>query len=222
MFDKSISVLIPFKSDGGARSRNWEWLLKRYEKLIPDAEICIGDSDIVPYCRAAALNAAAKKATRNIFLIADADIAFDLWQLEAAYELFSRYCWVFPFTGTHFLYEEQTIELVKKDPAIYMTDMNLKGYGYYGNSLSELFLIPRGYFQEVGGFDERFRGWGLEDRAFAASVDAVCGPHGRVENSEIWHLCHPGTTAPEIATHEKIMREDYKDAKTIKSKKTHK
>ena len=218
MFDKNISVLIPFKPDGAARSRNWDWLQKRYERLLPGAEICIGDSDITPYCRSAAINAAARIASRNIFLIADADIAFDQWQIESAFKLFSRYPWVFPFSGTHFLYEEQTDELVKKDPAIYMTDMNLKGYGYYGNSLSELFLIPRNNFQKVGGFDERFKGWGLEDRAFAASVDAICGAHGRLKNSEIWHLCHPGVQAPEIATHEKIFNEEYKDVNVIKAK----
>ncbi|MCX7749901.1 MAG: galactosyltransferase-related protein [Clostridia bacterium] len=220
MFDKEISVLIPFKPDGASRSRNWEWLRKRYELLLPNAEICIGDSDIVPYCRSAGVNAAAKKATRDIFLIGDADIIFDLWQLEAAFELLSHYPWVFPFTGTHFLYDEQTVELVNKDPAIFMTALQLNGYGYYGNSLSELFFIPRKNFEKVGGFDERFRGWGMEDRAFAAAVDTLCGPHGRLGGSEIWHMCHAPTTAPEYDVHEKLMNEEYKDADTIRTKKS--
>jgi predicted glycosyltransferase involved in capsule biosynthesis len=41
----------------------------------------------------------------------------------------------------------------------------------------------------VGGFDERFRGWGWEDRAFFIACDTLCG-HDRI-SGPVRHLWHP-------------------------------
>ena len=70
MFDEEVSILIPFKSDGGGyRDKNCAWIKKRYEILMPNAEICIGSSNVEPFSRSASINNAAKSATRNIFII---------------------------------------------------------------------------------------------------------------------------------------------------------
>lgn len=91
MFDEKISVLVPFKPDGGYRDRNWSWIKKRYEILMPNAEICVGNSNIEPYCKAAAVNSAAKLATRDIFIIADADIVFDIKDIYSAIKMLPYY-----------------------------------------------------------------------------------------------------------------------------------
>src|ERR1700689_2294352 len=74
---KGISLLVPYRSDGGARARNWEWLERFYSFHLPDAEICMGSSDNVPFSRNQALNDAASRATGDVFCFVDADFMID-------------------------------------------------------------------------------------------------------------------------------------------------
>ncbi|MFK4998906.1 galactosyltransferase-related protein [Bacillus sp. N9] len=50
-------------------------------------------------------------------------------------------------------------------------------------------VVPRKHFETVGGFDERFVGWGGEDDAFAASLNTLCGYVKRLD-ATIYHLWH--------------------------------
>src|SRR5580693_2230509 len=76
---KGISLLIPFRSDGGHRARNWDWLKRHWEFHLPDAEIVMGedqeslDNPSIPFSKSVAVNDAAKKAKNDIFVILDAD-----------------------------------------------------------------------------------------------------------------------------------------------------
>jgi hypothetical protein len=54
--------------------------------------------------------------------------------------------------------------------------------------------VPRTVWDTVGGFDELFRGWGMEDTAFALAATTLVGPLVHMEG-ECWHLWHP--SAPE-------------------------
>ncbi len=192
MFDEKVSILVPFKSDGRHRLRNWEWLLQRYEMLLPHAEICMGDTDIKPYCKAAAVNSAAKKATRDILIIADSDIAFDTDKLESAVAMLDSYPWVIPYEDRKELTEAQTINLIKQhSPSVKLSEMDFTGCVNYSSGVGSINIVPRSYFEKAGGFDERFRGWGYEDNAFAMSLDTLFGNHFRPKGSVIWHLNHP-------------------------------
>lgn len=51
--------------------------------------------------------------------------------------------------------------------------------------------IPRKAWDLLGGFDERFRGWGFEDMAFQSAACALAGAE-RVEG-DVFHLWHPRT-----------------------------
>jgi len=51
-------------------------------------------------------------------------------------------------------------------------------------------IVPREGFQTVGGWDERFRGWGGEDHAAMAAMDTLYGPHKTLPSS-VTHIWHP-------------------------------
>jgi hypothetical protein len=57
---------------------------------------------------------------------------------------------------------------------------------------SSVVVVPRPLWDEVGGFDERFRGWGQEDVAFAQACRVLGGELQRVRGAVI-HLWHPKT-----------------------------
>lgn len=56
-------------------------------------------------------------------------------------------------------------------------------------SVSSVVVISRRQWDEIGGFDEAFRGWGFEDTAFAAAAETFGGII-RIEGV-VWHLWHP-------------------------------
>ncbi len=50
-------------------------------------------------------------------------------------------------------------------------------------------IIPRGLWDRVGGYDERFRGWGYEDAAIEVVAKALGG--FQQLRGEVYHLWHP-------------------------------
>lgn len=209
MFDEKISVLIPFKSDGGYREKNWQWIKRRYETLLPNAEICIGSSDIEPFSRSAAINDAARRATREIFMIADADISFDTKQIELGIDALKDYVWVLPFVYSNFLKEDQTTWLLNQEPSITMSDIDFTGCHTCTGINSQIVIVPRQYFEKVGGFDERFKGWGCEDDAFLMAMYKHCGANTRLDGFSTWHLHHPHASMDNYGNNLSILQDFY-------------
>jgi hypothetical protein len=57
-------------------------------------------------------------------------------------------------------------------------------------SWSGIVVVPREAFYLVGGYDERYEGWGADDIAFGLSLETLYGPHLRYPGEAI-HLWHP-------------------------------
>ncbi|MGG1675871.1 galactosyltransferase-related protein [Neobacillus sp. NRS-1170] len=184
-----VSVLFPFGTDHGPREQNFNWTKRFYEKMMPEVEICIGESRDQPFSRSQAINHAAAQATRDIFAIADTDIIYDPVVLIEAIKLLDVYTWVLPFDKSFNMDKQSSEELLKLEPG-WPLPINVNGHipGQIGYGL--LNVIPRKHFEAVGGFDERFLGWGGEDDAFAASVNGLCGWLTRM-NHTAYHLWHP-------------------------------
>lgn len=58
------------------------------------------------------------------------------------------------------------------------------------NSNSHCVAYPRGLWDEMGGFDERFEGWGFEDMAVLSAALTLRGEPNRVPG-RCYHLFHP-------------------------------
>lgn len=138
-----------------------------------------------PFNRAGAINAAAE-GSWDIGIILDADVVAPAEQLEAAIRNvvetgrvtlgFTRYIGLTP------LMTDQVLSGWVGDPsrgARYRTDEHE----------SSIVVVPRAAWDIVGGFDERFQGWGQEDVAFIHAIRLLVGPIERVEGP-VWHLWH--------------------------------
>lgn len=192
---KDISILIPYKPDHGHRDVAFQWTRAYYKKMMPEAELCIGNSDTELFSRSQAINNAAKLATRNVFVIADADLIYDPACIFQAMEFLEEHAWVIPFSGIRYLDKNSTLELLQKDPVWPIAvpsimDIKPEVRGFVGG----VNIVPREKFEMVGGFDERFRGWGGEDYTFAYSLNTLCGHYKRI-NADMCHLWHPSMQA---------------------------
>ncbi|MBP1930897.1 glycosyltransferase family 2 protein [Ammoniphilus resinae] len=192
MFE-NVSFLFPYKPDRGIRDTNFKWIKKFYKKTYPKAEICVGINNEKLFNRSQAINLAAKQATREIFVIVDADIFCDPSVLKESIKLLKKAPWVIPYRYIIRIAEENSRKLLKTAPGwpLEITDFEkIDTTKYTFDWVGHINIIPRKYFMAVGGFDERFCGWGGEDDAFSCAVNTLCGPYKRLEHS-IHHLWHP-------------------------------
>lgn len=178
-----ISILIPYGADGGWRDRAFDWNIRRWERFYPNAQICVAAPDEVgspgTFNRPQAINRAAREATGDTFIIADADTTFSLGFNPVN-------DWVLPRTYAK-LTQDITETFLAFNPE---TPLDVWGSEWEGTSWSGLLVIPRATFEVVGGFDERFTGWGHDDIAFGVAVDTLYRPHIRGPYSAL-HLWHP-------------------------------
>ena len=189
---KKVSILMPFRSDNGYRENIFRWVLKFYESFLPETEICIGESDSELFSRAQAINNAASKSTRDVFIIADADLFYEPAILNTSVKLLNEYNWVVPYYKINYLSLESTAKLLVTVPSwplevqVDSTQINLVDDGITGG----ICIVSRKNFEYIGGYDTRFKGWGGEDDAFGFAMNTLCGPYKRLD-SKIFHLWHP-------------------------------
>lgn len=205
------AILVPRRDDGGHRDRLWTLLRRRWETLHPDWPIFEGYHEEGPFNRSAAINRAAKEAGAwDVAVIIDADILVDPRHVTEAVDRSwetRRVIWAHQdWRGVNRAATDRVLErpatlleprLAFLDPAIEKTNPI---------SWSCCIAVPRTAWDAIGGFDERFRGWGWEDHAFAALAvahnDDGTGsawhggdgiPGQRVTEGSVYHLWHPRT-----------------------------
>ena len=70
-----ISLLVPFRADSPIDSRNasWSWVRRRWQYILPEAELCVGTDEGQPFSKTVAVNDAYRQSHGDMLVIADAD-----------------------------------------------------------------------------------------------------------------------------------------------------
>ncbi len=190
------------------RDKLFKWVKKYYEATMPEVELCIGVDHNVPFNKSRAINNAAKKATRDIFVIADIDAIYDPNTLIRAIKMLNKYSWVIPYNHWLDLTKTSTEKLLVFPPqwplplkvqyrerifkrVLIRRKNRRKRVVRSSKPFGGVIVVPRKNFYRVKGFDERFVGWGREDNAFRDAMNTICGHYGRLRTSSVYHLWHP-------------------------------
>jgi len=187
-----MSILIPFR-DTGDRSNQLEWLQKRWELLFPEAEVIIeSDDGKDPFSKTIAVNKCYKKATSDILAIVDADVWIDPEILKNAAEKIrkNKTPWVRPCGTVYRLKKSFTMNLIEFSPDIPFPKTREEDCERITPTVGLVCVFSKKQFEEVGGMDERFRGWGWEDTAWNTSLDGIFGK-AEIWDNVVYHLWHP-------------------------------
>lgn len=189
-----VSILVPFRDVDGTRSEPWNFVRERLERLYPEAEIVVASDDgQEPFHKTAALNKAAAQATGDVFVIYDSDTLVDIDALRetvAAVEA-TPMRWALPYRMKIKLNAE-TSRVILDAGVDWGGTVELRGQQESRTSFNAAppLVVSRQAWETVRGMDERFRGWGYEDTAFASSLDVLCGRAMPQRRNEALHLNH--------------------------------
>jgi hypothetical protein len=202
----NVRIVVPRRSDGGHRDALWKHVRDWWSSAFPDWKIVEGHHDHGPFNRSAAINRAADQAGEcDVLVVADADVVAEPHQLQAAMEMATktgRMC--FAFDKYHYLSESSTRRALEGERRA-LLDRPLSQRPVH---LSSLQVVPRALWERVGGFDDRFVGWGAEDDAFAAACRVLGGGIDRIAGiaAHLWHQTAARTRTPEYTQNVALLR----------------
>lgn len=186
-----VAILVPYRSDGAERTRNWNFLKPLWEET--GWPIFEGESPEGKFCRSHALNDASRQAGNwDVALNIDADqMVGNLQQAYDAVEKASRTgSYIAAHSIQHYLTERGTQDVVSG--RLSMTKgQQRRPIGLTWEAVS---AIPRSLWDLLGGFDERFVGYGGEGLAFFWAASCLRGAdrvEGPVYHFEHWEARDP-------------------------------
>jgi len=183
-----VSVLVPWRSQDPQRIRVWEFCLREWQML--GVEICAasdGEDDQLPFNTSKACNNAFKMSTKPYLMTTGADIIPDFTMVESGLHALKneKRSWVPLASETRYFSEDSTERILQHkrwwdevpDPNAYVPFQ------------TGVMLIERELYEESGGHDERFTGWGGEDAAFRRVMHLLDGDSTPIELSLrcLWH-----------------------------------
>lgn len=187
--DLRVVVLVPNRPDGGERDTLWEFARTRWARDFPDWPIVEGVGHVEgPFNRASAVNEAAGVAGEwDVAVIIDADVVASVEPIRAAVAL------AYATDGPVLAYHER-VQLNRHGTQRILNEYNGDWKHYRESasftSVSSAVVVSRDLWDQVGGFDEMFDGWGWEDNAFIYACETVSElPLTRIA-STLYHLWH--------------------------------
>lgn len=150
-----------------------------------------------PFNKSWGLNVGFRHSAHAWLAFADADIVFGA-ALDATLEHLEKGYWTIkPYRRLIDLDEAESAR-VRGGEFDFVPDRddakpNREGAGEHIVFAGGVFLIARAAFVRMGGWDERFRGWGGEDDAFSYRLERARIPGIELDSRPAVHLAHPRT-----------------------------
>lgn len=195
-----ISIIIPFKNTNSERERNINFVVSHYKSCLSECEIIVCEQDTNTHIdnidhhlkfnfndsfrKGFLFNQGYNISNNKYLFFADADCVVNesvLNKIHSYYELLDDHI-ILPYNG-HVCYMDESetqVFLSQKTPACTKSRWASGG----------VVIISSANFYRVGGFDERFKGWGAEDDAFFNKCLAYKLNVHRIDH-EMVHLNHP-------------------------------
>lgn len=214
-----ISIIIPYSSNEFHRQKAFEWNIQRWQHWYPEAELIVANyvsKSETGFNRAKVRNVGAEAASGDVLVFADADTFCHKGALDRMCDLVSAGLepWGLPYDTYFNASQECTEYLLKQDPLYQPVEDEITYDHRLTDSISGVYVVRKSDWIPM---DERFNGWGYEDRAHQILLDTMLGNHARIKHSFVIHCWHP---APEsecfgqpMIVHNRKLNARYEEAK---------
>ncbi len=229
-----VCIAISFRGRDTHRVQNLQRVLRHYQGL-SDVEILLVEQDSKPcalpglaspvkrifvhnpgsFNKSWGFNIAVRQSTRSLIVLLDADTLLELNALTQAVKLTrSRTFATNPFDAWQDLSLAESETLLTTDTIDFKSARGSTQRRVHEqlNFCGGAFVIRREFYLQLGGFDERFLGWGGEDDHMEIKLKRSGQPVGKVQGSTGLHLWHPQSKAttfdqPHYACNLKMVQE---------------
>lgn len=218
---RRLAFLVPFRTDNGPRQEILDWVTARINFFFPSATVFIGDSPDGEFNRSAAINNALSKVEdQDVVVVNDADTTWNPSTImNGIHSLSYDAKFVIPYDKYHIM-DQPSSQKLRELPVHTVIDKTEFDYDiiaeankhvYHAPPVSGLVMMKRVDFEDLGGFDERFIGWGEEDVAFVMKAKGKFGKPVRLQEN-IYHIWHPKSaeySQPHYKDNQKLLRKIY-------------
>lgn len=196
-----ISIIIPFKNANTERERNINFVVSHYKSCLSECEIIVCEQDTNTHIdnidhhlkfnfdndsfrKAFLFNQGYNISNNKCLFFADADCVVN----DSVLKNINSYCHllddhiILPYDGHVCYMNESETQAFISDNSLSCTQTRWASGG--------VIIINSDNFYRVGGFDERFKGWGAEDDAFFNKCLAYKLNVHRASSNMV-HLYHP-------------------------------
>ena len=216
----ALSYLITFRESGSRDRRENLLAVLSWLGQWPEIDVVVVEQDAVPrldgsleygagvarfaynpgpFNKSWGLNLAMGFARHSLLAVGDADV-IAAQTFAAAVDRCRTVPAVKPYRNIVDLTPEETLRVRAGEWGLLpsrsaQTLPNREGQGEYVVFAGGLFLIQREWLLRLGGFDERFRGWGGEDDAMTQKLRRAGVEAAQIDGPPALHLWHPRSRA---------------------------
>lgn len=211
-----ISVLIPWRGGDPQREKIAEWVFARWRE-VPFVDLCVGEDDYngQPFNRARALNRARAQAQTETLIIFDADTVPDPDSLHLIAPRLRDYPWCVLYDSLKYVSPEATQWMISLD---HVPLCEPKHITQKIDSCPGIVALSSHVWDDTGGMDEEFYGWGYEDSAFRRCLESLWGylhPVPPLTCLSLWHARPDAVLSQESKDNAKRFEACYADESMI-------
>lgn len=201
----TVSVLIPYRADGGPRDRLFAHTQALWADL--DVEMVIGhDSGGEHFNCAQAFNEAFSRSTGDTIVMYGGDHLPDAHKLSYAEVAVDAHPWAALYANT------ATYDRANTDQILNGRNPDELPFSDVFNFCTGVLALRRETWLETGGMDERFdRGWGGEDTAYRCALNVIY-PNTPQPTGTLRHLWHPLASRDGFSHHVTLIQTEYEPA----------
>ena len=196
----NLSVIIPYRADGGVRTRQLEFQLRRFKQMDSSIEVIVSEDKLkggawIDFNKSKLLNQGVERATKDNILILDVDVILNKSDIEKALELVNGKSIVLPYNKINFMSKSDSDRVLNCKPKLDYPYENLHGLVAIKKELDTngTYFVTKENYWKAFGHEERYVGWGGEDGSFiSACVTLIDKPYIRLDTHAI-HLWHEKT-----------------------------
>lgn len=212
-----FSYIIPFRQDSSKRREYNLRVILKWLTYFSNLEIIIVEQDEVSHLdtkafgknckhvfiynpgsfnKSWAINVGFRHSSGQVIAIGDCDLFMDKLALtNSLNQCLNTFDAINPYSDLIDLSKEisDEVSVLDIDASIlenHTIDKNREQSGEYLCFSGGIILLKRSLFEKIGGFDERFEGWGGEDDAMDVRIRAFTQNILQTENQTAFHLWH--------------------------------
>lgn len=181
----SLAIVIPWRTDNGPRKAAWDFLCPLWKEKARDlkADLLLCDDGQQPFSVARIVNDCIRTLKHDAVMLYGADQFPDALAIADAREKLETQPWTHVFGSVAYLTQECSRSILDgEQPAREFAETQPLAPG--------LLMYRREAWEDIGGYDERFVGWGYGDTAQLDALNVLHPiPPGAPQHQlvELWH-----------------------------------